>query len=337
MTCVVDVSPQLVDAGAEMTLHGTVSCTPARDLRGHTLLIKDDAGAGVGSIEIAHFDGETNETDEFVAKAPAKAGAYMWSAVYEENSTPISFSVKPHTTSVVVWDVPSSVVIGEKLRIKVGIKCSSECRLRGKDFAIYDHEGTRIVTVSLSGDRWPGTSLYSAEVELETPSAQSLYTWSVKCPGSDAEMPHGEGATSFGVRVVSRPEYVVMVETVDKVSQTPLSGARVVMHPYRAVTEERGVAGQSRMSPRIHVTRTHPLADLEQGPDRGIAAGGNSPAEKTGRHGCRQRRRGLRGTRRRFTRFQLFFRDKAELDDLFGKTDSPPLVVAHTQIIRRGQ
>ena len=27
-----------------------------------------------------------------------------------------------------------------------------------------------------------------------------------------------------------------MVETVDKVSQTPLSGARVVMHPYRAGT-----------------------------------------------------------------------------------------------------
>ena len=81
MTCVVDVSPQLVDAGAEMTLHGTVSCTPARDLRGHKLLIKDDAGVEVGSIEIAHFDGETNETDEFVAKAPVKAGAYMWSRI----------------------------------------------------------------------------------------------------------------------------------------------------------------------------------------------------------------------------------------------------------------
>ena len=33
-----------------------------------------------------------------------------------------------------------------------------------------------------------------------------------------------------------------MVETIDMVSQTPLSGARVVMHPYRAITDERGVA-----------------------------------------------------------------------------------------------
>ena len=257
MTCVVDVSPQLVDAGGEMTLHATVSCTPARDLRGHKLLIKDDAGADVGSIEISHFDGETNETDEFVARAPVKPGAYVWSAVYEGTSTPISFSVKSHTTSVVVWDIPSTVVIEEKFRTKVGIKCSSECTLADRDFGIDDHQGTRIATGTLSGDHWPGTSLYAAEVELEAPAAEGLYTWSAKCPGSDVEMsganasptgrsnkvmPHGEGCTSFGVRVVSHPEYVVIVETVDMVSQTPLRGARVVMHPYRAVTDERGVA-----------------------------------------------------------------------------------------------
>ena len=35
---------------------------------------------------------------------------------------------------------------------------------------------------------------------------------------SDAGIPHAEGSISFGVRVVSHPEYVVTVETVDKVS-----------------------------------------------------------------------------------------------------------------------
>ena len=61
-------------------------------------------------------------------------------------------------------------------------------------------------------------------------------------PGSDVGIPHAEGSISFGVRVVSHPEFLVTVETVDKVSQTPLRGARVVMHPYKAVTDERGVA-----------------------------------------------------------------------------------------------
>jgi hypothetical protein len=32
------------------------------------------------------------------------------------------------------------------------------------------------------------------------------------------------------------------IEAVDSVSQLPLRGARVVMHPYRAVTNEHGVA-----------------------------------------------------------------------------------------------
>ena len=32
------------------------------------------------------------------------------------------------------------------------------------------------------------------------------------------------------------------IETVDKSTQIPLSGARVVMHPYRVVADEHGVA-----------------------------------------------------------------------------------------------
>ncbi len=85
---------------------------------------------------------------------------------------------------------------------------------------------------NLPGDRWPGTTgLYVAQVELEAPAAEGLYTWSVRSLGSDAEIPHGEGSVSFGVRVVSHPEYLVRVETVDQASQAPLSGARVVMHP----------------------------------------------------------------------------------------------------------
>ena len=72
MTFVVNVSPEVVDAGAEMTLHGEVSCTPACDLRGHNLLIKDETGAEISSIELADFDGEINQTREFMMKAPVR-------------------------------------------------------------------------------------------------------------------------------------------------------------------------------------------------------------------------------------------------------------------------
>ena len=148
-----------------------------------------------------------------------------------------------HTTHVLTWDIPAAIVVDEHFRIKVGIKCFSECHLANSDFELSDHEGTQITTGTLTGDCWPGTTgLYVAEVELQAPASEGLYLWSVKALGSDVGVPHAEGSYSFGLRVVSHPECLVTVETVDSVTQTPLGGARVVMHPYKAVTDERGVA-----------------------------------------------------------------------------------------------
>jgi len=268
-TCTVEVSPGVVDAETEVTLQGKVSCTPACDLRGHTLLVKDQTGADAVRVEISEFDGVTNATGEFVVKAPFQPGAYTWLAVspavvkegvsYIQASTPISFTVKPHTTHVVAWDAPSAVVVGERFRMKVGIKCANECDLKNTEFGIYDHQGVQVARGMLTGDRWPGTSgLYAAEVELEAPAREGLYTWSVRHQGSDVGTLHAEGSISFGVRVVSQPQHLVTVEAVDKDSQTPLSGARVVMHPYKAVTDERGLAEVrvARGAYRLFVSQT---------------------------------------------------------------------------------
>ena len=70
VTCVADVSPEIVDAGAELTLHCEVSCATACDLRGHAVLIKDETGSDRGRMELTGFDGKTNETGEFIVKAP---------------------------------------------------------------------------------------------------------------------------------------------------------------------------------------------------------------------------------------------------------------------------
>ena len=135
--------------------------------------------------------------------------------------------------------------------MKMGMKCFADCPLTNTEFAIYNHKGAQVAAGTLPGDRWPGTTgLYVAEVELEAPAEKGLYTWSVQLPGrypgqfpgSPAGTPHAEGSISFGVRVVGAPEYLVTVKTVDRVSQKPLQGTHVVMHPYRAVTDERGVA-----------------------------------------------------------------------------------------------
>jgi hypothetical protein len=162
---------------------------------------------------------------------------------YSEASTPVSCTVIPHATHVVAWDIPPAIVAGDRFRIKVGAKCAHACDLTNRSFGIYDEDGAEVGTGALPGEPWPDTTaLYAAEAELEAPGEPALYTWSVRVPGSDTDISHAEGSASFGVRVVSQPECVVTVETVDGESQTPLSGARVVMHPYKAVTDEHGVA-----------------------------------------------------------------------------------------------
>lgn len=256
--CAVEVSPEIVDAGAGMILHAEVSCTPPCDLRGHNLVIKDQAGTDAGIIELSEFDGEANSAGSLKIMAPLQPREYIWSALcpaystqdifYAETSADISFTVKPHAIRVLAWDIPTAVVGGEKFNMKIGIKCSGDCQLANEefgveDFEIYDHNGAEVATGRISGELWPGTAgLYFTEVELNAPASEGLYNWSVKCSGTVGEIPHAEGTASFGLRVVGPPEYLVSVEAIDKDRQTPMRGVRVVMHPYMGVSDENGIA-----------------------------------------------------------------------------------------------
>ena len=249
----VEVSPGEVDAGANMTMKGKVLCTPARDLRGRTFLIKDQDGALAQSTELTEFDGETNETSELVLKAPVRPGAYTWLAVcpahteagtsHEETLAPFSFTVKQHSTRVVVWDVPSAIECGEKFSIRLGVKCSSECRPDGWAVEVRDHDGKTQATATLGDEPWPGTvALYSTEVNLRAPDTEGLYAWEAKAPAAGLEIPHTECIARFGVRVEPTPECILTVLAIDMESQAPVKGAKVVVHPYRVSTDEHGVA-----------------------------------------------------------------------------------------------
>ena len=249
----VEVSPGEVDAGAEMTLKAKASCSPAADLRGQALQIMDQDGALVERAELTEFDGESNETSEFAVKVPVEPGAYTWLAVCpalatagpssEETSASFSFTVKPHSTRVVVWDVPSTIESGETFSVKLGVNCSSECRPDGWTVEVRDQDGEGRATVTFGGEPWPGTSaLYYAEVELSAPDTDGLHTWEARALADDLHLPHAEAVASFGVRVVPAPECLLMVVAVDMESQTPVQGAKVVVHPYKTFTDERGVA-----------------------------------------------------------------------------------------------
>ena len=252
-TVEVEVAPAEVDAGGELTLKCKVSCVPAVDLSGRTLLIKDQDGVSVRRIELVDFDGEASETSEFAERAPVEPGGYTWQAVLPaddnpdapqaEASAPFSFNVKPHDMRILVWDAPSAIQSGEKFSIKLGVKCSSECPSDGWAVEVRDHDGEARAEAELSDQPRPGTSaLYCTDVDLDAPVTEGLYAWEARTRAPRPGIAHAESVTGFSVRVVPKPECHLTVLAIDRESRAPVQGAKVVVHPYKTLTDERGVA-----------------------------------------------------------------------------------------------
>ena len=247
-----------VYAGSDIVLMASVSCPSACDLRGKEIQIIAQDASVVNAIELTRFDGAVNETGEFVLQAPVEPGQYSWTAVFaeqeqegvlhEESTAPISLLVKPHATSMTVWDVPSPVVLGARFRVKVGAQCSAQCKLTGEVVEIYDHQETKVATSTLSEAPYSSAgALYWAEVELEAPAAEGSYDWKVKFPEPQLEIAHGESASHFAFVTATPPDHVVTVEVVDRDSRVPISMAFVTLHssgrfPYRNRTSDAGLA-----------------------------------------------------------------------------------------------
>ena len=250
----VKAPPDEVTAGADMVLQVSVSCSLACDLTGRTLRIMDKEEVLVDNIELIEFDGTANRTGEFVVEAPVIPGEYTWTTVFlpqgeeealhQECSMPFTFTVKPHATSMAVWDVPSPVELGAEFKIKVGVKCSGECNLAGKAIKIYDQEGTKVATALLGDAPYSDkVDLHWANVELQAPETEGLYKWQVKFPEPDLEMPHDETCHTFGFTTVRPAECELTVEVINKDTGSPIKNAGVLLRPnlYQGYTDESGV------------------------------------------------------------------------------------------------
>ena len=155
----------------------------------------------------------------------------------------ITPAATPHAAQLNVWDVPSATVAGERFKVAVGLRCSAGCDLSGQGLCIFDQEGVEVGTVELGHAVWPGTeAVYFAEVEARAPLAAWSHRWEVRIADRVSKLPHVTGSLPMIVRVVDAPDCEVTVRAVDREKQTPIKGACVVMHPYRAVTDENGIA-----------------------------------------------------------------------------------------------
>jgi hypothetical protein len=270
-TCSVEVSPNVVDAGGELTVVVRASCPAGCDLQGQGVSIRDEAGAERAEAELAvdeliGAEGDACATGAITLQAPLDAGEHTWRAVlaavetdgvlHEETATAFDFSTQAHAASVNVWGVPTAIPVGEAFSFKVGIKCSAGCKLAGRRVAVFDDEGAPVAVGHLREDAWPDTSaLYFVELQAKAPPEPGDYRWRVETPetagsetvrsesaGSKSGVPHAAGSSTLAVKVVPAADHEVTVEALDVASGAPIKGAHVLLHPYRALTDETGVA-----------------------------------------------------------------------------------------------
>lgn len=248
-----EAAPAEVDAGAALAIRCQLSYSAAEGPERLALLIKDEHGGVLARVEPDEPDLKNDATEEVSIIAPPAAGDYTWLAVCEtgapsgdwdeEASAPFSFVVKAHATRVVVWDTPPAIECGQAFGIKVGVKCTANCRAEGWALEISDESGTRLAEATLSGEIWKETDgLYYSEVDLVAPAAAGLYTWQAKVRAMGSSMPHASCTVAFSVRAVPKPECLLRIIAIDVESRSPVEGAKVVIHPYRAFTDSRGVA-----------------------------------------------------------------------------------------------
>jgi hypothetical protein len=154
--------------------------------------------------------------------------------------------MEAHTTRVVVWDVPVVVEPGAAFRVKVGVKCAAECSSAGRLVEIRDAEGQVVASGRVGDVPWPGTSaLHYTELELRAPSVDGLHAREavvVATPDDARELTYEIASAQFQIRAVHTPECRLKVIAVDARSRAPVPGAKVVVHPYHALTNADGIA-----------------------------------------------------------------------------------------------
>jgi hypothetical protein len=157
--------------------------------------------------------------------------------------------MEPHATRIVVWDVPSAIECGAAFRFKVGVRCAEDCSAAARRVEICDAAGGSLAVAAVGDRPFPGTdALHFAELELRAPPTEGAHVWQARVAaaeaGADADdrPAHTAASAVFHVRAVPPPDCVLKVIAVDARSGIPVPGARVVVHPYHAMTNLEGVA-----------------------------------------------------------------------------------------------
>jgi hypothetical protein len=244
--------PLEAPVGSEITLRVRVRGVTC-DLHGARIEIVSGEDIIVATAELTARHDDFNETAAFAVRAPATVTAFVWRIRFpaqeiggiacRECVLTVTSRTRPHRASLAVWAVPSSVQIGGRFTIAVGVKSLGACALGGARIEIRDDGGAVAGEGKLDETPLPGTdALYWTEIALPGPRKEGPRHWSVEFAAIDVALPHVPSSLQFGFIAVRPPEHRVAVTVTESDGAAPVEGAQVALGPYRAATGKAGTA-----------------------------------------------------------------------------------------------
>jgi hypothetical protein len=253
---VLEVCPSALleaEAAAEASVTVRASCSAGCDLGTRKIRIVGADGV-VGEVELGPARDGVSKTTGLRFPVPVAVGTYDWRVIFigdgqdsarhhAECSSPLNVSVKPHRTSLAVWDLSSPQVINQPSNLKVGVKCSAGCRLAGQEVEILSGAGTEMSRAKLGTVPWPGTeALHWAEVTLPAPEVEGIHDWAARFTPAELALPHLDASYDLRFVAARGPEHRVTVQVIAEGTDAAVPDVVVRAGPYRASTDEAGVA-----------------------------------------------------------------------------------------------
>lgn len=242
------VRPVEVEAGHALTIEARARPAAGGGIDGAVVTVADASGGPAETLAMAAADG-AEWVATAVLDAPDRPGRHVWTATLTapgQAAPPeieIEFTVLPHETNIVVWDIPDTVAAGRPFAIKVGVRCARGCPPAGRTVLILDGDGRTLRETVPERELFAGTeALYPATVTLTAPDDVGLHEWTARVPARDDGVAHAGAGASFRVNVVPEPEVVIRVAVTDEETGEPVAGASVVSGPYRAKADRNGRA-----------------------------------------------------------------------------------------------
>ncbi len=221
-------APAAVERGRRFTIRVGVACSAGCRPDGWRVEVRDHEGeqretAALGNDPWPGTDALYHA--QVALTAPDAEGLYTWGAAVLAKDTLLPGDAALPDDAALPGDAapPGDAAMGKAARGKAAIGKAATGKAATRDALPTGVAATRdALPTGVAATR---DALPTGDGEMDVPAVA-----------------HTDGTARFGVRVVSPPACVVTVVAVDAESRNPVAGARVVAHPYRAVTDRRGVA-----------------------------------------------------------------------------------------------